>query len=183
MFFIAQRDKNEEFSYGIGKDWREKLQLLGDTIKIRNKPEDKRYQFLAYFEHYERATHSEKLSLLFKKMHDKEESPDEYLKRIEKYKIELSQGVGTNLINWKFIFGNEIQIKNLFNSLNSNDNLSELFSTSNVYIIDKEGNLRGRDDDEDNLNGRMFGYNSSSVAEINNKMVDDFQLSYPRKLT
>ena len=95
---------------------------------------------------------------------------------IETYKIELSQGVGTNLINWKFIFGNEIQIKNLFNSLNSNDNLSELSSTSKVYIIDKEGNLRGRDDDEDNLNGRMFGYNSSSVAEINNKMVDDVKV-------
>ena len=95
---------------------------------------------------------------------------------IEKYKIELFQGVGTNLINWKFIFGNEIQIKNLFNSLNSNDNLSELSSTSKVYIIDKEGNLRGRDDDEDNLNGRMFGYNSSSVAEINNKMVDDVKV-------
>ena len=95
---------------------------------------------------------------------------------IEKYKIELSQGVGTDLINWKFIFGNEIQIKNLFNSLNSNDNLSELYSTSKVYIIDKEGNLRGRDDDEDNLNGRMFGYNSSSVAEINNKMVDDVKV-------
>jgi hypothetical protein len=45
-----------------------------------------------------------------------------------------------------------------------------------VYIIDKEGNLRGRDDDEDNLNGRMFGYNSSSVAEINNKMVDDVKV-------
>ena len=95
---------------------------------------------------------------------------------IEKYKIDLSQGVGTNLINWKFIFGNEIQIKNLFNSLNSSDNLSELYSSSKVYIIDKEGNLRGRDDDEDNLNGRMFGYNSSSVAEINNKMVDDVKV-------
>ena len=82
------RDKNEKFSYGIGEDWKEKLQLSAATIKIRNKPEDKRYEFLDYFEHYERATHSEKLSLLFKEMHDKEESPDEYLKRIEKYKIE-----------------------------------------------------------------------------------------------
>ena len=80
------------------------------------------------------------------------------------------------MVNWKFIFGNEIQIKNLFNSLNSSDNLSELYSSSKVYIIDKEGNLRGRDDDEDNLNGRMFGYNSSSVAEINNKMVDDVKV-------
>ena len=95
---------------------------------------------------------------------------------IEKYKAELSQGVGTDLINWKFIFGDEIQIKNLFKSLNSNDTLSKLFSTSNVYIVDKEGNLRGRDDDEDNINGTMFGYNSSSVAEINNKMVDDVKV-------
>ena len=50
------RDRNEEFSYGIGQDWREKLQLKGDLIKIRNKSDDNRYGFLAYFEHYERAT-------------------------------------------------------------------------------------------------------------------------------
>ena len=80
------RDRNEEFSYGIGQDWREKLQLKGDLIKIRNKSDDNRYGFLAYFEHYERATHSEKLSLLFNSMHNDEESPDEYIQRIETYK-------------------------------------------------------------------------------------------------
>jgi hypothetical protein len=34
--------------------------------------------------------------------------------------------------------------------------------------------LRGRDDDEDI--GMLFGFNSQSVAEINNKMVDDVKI-------
>jgi hypothetical protein len=34
--------------------------------------------------------------------------------------------------------------------------------------------LRGRDDDEDV--GTLFGYNASSVAELNNKMTDDVKV-------
>ena len=34
--------------------------------------------------------------------------------------------------------------------------------------------MRGRDDDEDI--GMLYGFNSQSVAEINNKMVDDVKI-------
>ena len=88
-------------------------------------------------------------------------------------KKKLKEGVGTNLIKWKFIFGNSEEINNLFNSLNTPFNLSNSDSTPIVFIIDKEKNLRGRDDDDQ---GILFGFNAQSVAEINNKMVDDVKV-------
>ena len=39
-----------------------------------------------------------------------------------------------------------------------------------VYIIDRDGNLRGRDDDD------FVGYDARSAAEINNTMVDDVKV-------
>lgn len=91
----------------------------------------------------------------------------------ESLKKKLKEGVGTNLIKWKFIFGNSEEINNLFNSLNTPFNLSNSDSTPIVFIIDKEKNLRGRDDDDQ---GILFGFNAQSVAEINNKMVDDVKV-------
>ena len=91
----------------------------------------------------------------------------------ESLKKKLKEGVGTNLIKWKFIFGNSEEINNLFNSLNTPFNLSNSDSTPIVFIIDKEKNLRGRDDDDQ---GILFGFNTQSVAEINNKMVDDVKV-------
>ena len=37
-----------------------------------------------------------------------------------------------------------------------------------VFLIDKDRNLRGRDDDEDV--GLLYGFDSSDYSEINNKM-------------
>ena len=94
-------------------------------------------------------------------------------KEIENLKNKLKEGVGTDLIKWKFIFGNSDEIKNLFNSLKTPFNLSNSDSTPLVFIIDKEKNLRGRDDDDKEI---LFGFNAQSVAEINNKMVDDVKV-------
>ena len=57
--------------------------------------------------------------------------------------------------------------------MNTPFNLSNSESTPIVFIIDKEKNLRGRDDDDQ---GILFGFNAQSVAEINNKMVDDVKV-------
>lgn len=46
--------------------------------------------------------------------------------------------------------------------------------TPYVFIIDKNLNLRGRDDDEDH--GELYAYDSRSVAELNNKMDDDVKV-------
>ena len=89
-------------------------------------------------------------------------------------KEELQEGVGTDLVKWRFVFGSPEEIQDLFDSLRTNLNLSQGKSSPYVFIIDKEVNLRGRDDDEDV--GTLYGFNSQSVAEINNKMVDDVKV-------
>lgn len=76
--------------------------------------------------------------------------------------------------SWHFAFGNEIQLKQVFDSLESSFVLDENLATPYVFIIDKERNLRGRDDDEDQ--GVMKGFNSAVIAEINNKMDDDVKV-------
>ena len=89
-------------------------------------------------------------------------------------KEELQEGVGTDLVKWRFVFGSPDEIQDLFDSLRTNLNLSQGKSSPYVFIIDKEVNLRGRDDAEDV--GTLYGFNSQSVAEINNKMVDDVKV-------
>ena len=89
-------------------------------------------------------------------------------------KEELKEGVGTDLVKWRFVFGSPDEIQDLFDSLRTNLNLSQGKSSPYVFIIDKEVNLRGRDDDQDV--GTLYGFNSQSVAEINNKMVDDVKV-------
>ena len=43
-----------------------------------------------------------------------------------------------------------------------------------MFIIDKDENLRWRKDDEDE--GTKYGFNTTSVAELNNKMEDDVKI-------
>ncbi len=76
--------------------------------------------------------------------------------------------------SWLFAFGEESEIQRVFHSLNSSYQLDSQFSTPYVFIIDKERNLRGRDDDKDE--GVMYGFDSSEIAEINNKMSDDVKV-------
>ena len=89
---------------------------------------------------------------------------------IESLKSDLVSGVGTDLKNWNFIPTTQSNIKMVFDSFNTNIELDQSFSTPYVFIVDRDLSLRGRDDDEDI--GMLYGFNSQSVAEINNKMVD-----------
>jgi hypothetical protein len=75
---------------------------------------------------------------------------------------------------WFFAFGSSEQIEDLFQSLGTNLSLDDNLATPYVFIIDKERNLRGRDDDEDE--GLKYGFDTTSVAELNNKMVDDVKI-------
>ncbi len=76
--------------------------------------------------------------------------------------------------SWHFAFGAEEEINQVFQSLKSNLTLDSNLSSPYVFIIDKERSLRGRDDDEDE--GVMYGFDSSTIAEINNKMSDDVKV-------
>jgi hypothetical protein len=75
---------------------------------------------------------------------------------------------------WFFAFGSNENINRVFQSLNSNLALNSDYSTPYVFIIDKERSLRGRKDDDDA--GVMYGFDSSNIAEINNKMSDDVKV-------
>jgi hypothetical protein len=92
--------------------------------------------------------------------------------KVEEVKKELGNLV--DIRNWKFLFAEPDLIKDLFNSLHTDLQLDKNLGTPYVFIIDKDGNLRGRDEDEDE--GLKYGFNSISVADLNNKMVDDVKI-------
>ncbi|MBT8237167.1 MAG: hypothetical protein HKP24_01205 [Croceitalea sp.] len=75
---------------------------------------------------------------------------------------------------WKFLFADSSEIKTLFASLKTNLQLDENLGTPYVFIIDKDRNLRGRDDDIED--GVKYGFDTTSVAELNNKMEDDVKI-------
>lgn len=75
---------------------------------------------------------------------------------------------------WFFAFGSMENINRVFNSLKSDLKLDANLSSPYVFIVDKDVNLRGRDDDEDE--GVMYGFDSRDIAEINDKMNDDVKV-------
>lgn len=97
------------------------------------------------------------------------EGTEEQARKIEE---NLKQIAPTD--SWLFAFGTEENINRVFLSLKSNLELDSNSSTPYVFIVDKERNLRGRKDDEDE--GIMYGFDSSTIAEINNKMSDDVKV-------
>lgn len=86
-------------------------------------------------------------------------------------------GAFTDMVKWKFTAGSKEQIKALHAGFNSNDTLSNLY-TSNVFLIDKNGDLRGRVKDADSVDGKLFGYNMNSVSVLNAKLKDDVLVLY-----
>ncbi len=89
---------------------------------------------------------------------------------------ELKKELG-NLVdirNWKFAFGTNAEIQTFFNGLQTDLSLDDTMATPYVFIIDKDMSLRGRTDDEDE--GTKYGFNTTSVAELNNKMEDDVKI-------
>jgi len=75
---------------------------------------------------------------------------------------------------WKFVYAGDEEINKLFNSLKTDIELDDNYSTPYVFIIDKDLTLRGRSDDEDE--GTKYGFNSTLVSDLNNKMVDDVKI-------
>lgn len=80
----------------------------------------------------------------------------------------------SNVDKWHFAYGTDDEIRSLFKALKANIELEDDLSTPYVFIIDKDRNLRGRKDDEDE--GLKYGFDTSSVAELNNKMEDDVKI-------
>ena len=98
--------------------------------------------------------------------------PIEIKKQIEDLVGELSTGTNTEMTKWFFLFQDSEDTKNIFKSLRTNLELDEFGGSPYVFIIDKNGFLRGRNDSD----GIKFGYDIRSVAELNNYMVDDIKI-------
>ena len=98
--------------------------------------------------------------------------PIEIKKQIEDLVGQLSTGTNTEMTKWFFIFKDSEDTKNIFKSLRTNLELDEFGGSPYVFIIDKNGFLRGRNDSD----GIKFGYDIRSVAELNNYMVDDIKI-------
>ena len=98
--------------------------------------------------------------------------PIEIKKQIEDLVGQLSTGTNTEMTKWFFLFKDSEDTKNIFKSLRTNLELDEYGGSPYVFIIDKNGYLRGRNDSD----GIKFGYDIRSVAELNNYMVDDIKI-------
>jgi len=78
----------------------------------------------------------------------------------------------TDVSQWHFIFASADEITAYYNQLKLVEKLDSNLGTPNVYIIDKERNLRGRKEKK----GYKEGYNTFHPAELSNEMLDDFKV-------
>lgn len=86
---------------------------------------------------------------------------------------------------WTFAFGSETAIKEAYTSLKITTSLNENLASSQVFIIDRERNQRGRLDDrtktEIETNAPLYSLNSYDVlevSEIKNKMSEDVRILF-----
>jgi hypothetical protein len=75
---------------------------------------------------------------------------------------------------WIFIEVEKEKFITIFESLKTNLKLDEFNSTNQVFIIDKNRDLRGRSEDEDG--SIRYSYDMSSVAELSDEMKDDVKI-------
>jgi hypothetical protein len=78
----------------------------------------------------------------------------------------------TDVSQWHFLFTSSQEINAYYDQLKLVGKLDKNLGTPNVYIIDKERNLRGRKERKD----YKEGYNTFHLAELSNEMLDDFKV-------
>ena len=93
---------------------------------------------------------------------------------VDKLKSDLS--AFTDMSKWNFFDMEKETIKKLHQNLKTKKILDTSLYSKQVYLLDKELNLRGRNQEGDDESQIMYGYNIESVAELNNKMEDDIKV-------
>jgi hypothetical protein len=78
----------------------------------------------------------------------------------------------TDVSQWKFVFTSTDEIQKYYNQLKLKNKLNPDFGTSNVFIVDKNRNLRGRKKKDE----YKEGYNTFSPSDLSNQMLDDFKI-------
>ena len=86
---------------------------------------------------------------------------------------------------WHYVFGEPNDIKNVFNSLQSEEPLDDRLFTDHVFIVDKDLKQRERIDDREEREIEreeavypLYSYDCIEVAEIKNKMSDDMRILF-----
>lgn len=109
--------------------------------------------------------------------------PESAREQVELLKKELNQY--EFLEYWKFGFGTEAEILSTYQSLKISTVLDSNLKTSDVFIIDKERQQRGRldDRDKDQIKNKvpLFGMSSYDCLEVSilkNKMSEDMRILF-----
>lgn len=93
----------------------------------------------------------------------------------ELLKIDI-QKLGTHK-GWNFVFASPIEINSFYNKLGLVGKLDSTFATPNVFIVDKNRNLRGRKgEDQKGTPEYKEGYNTIFASDLYNKMMDDMKV-------
>ncbi len=83
----------------------------------------------------------------------------------------------SDISRWHYIFASPDEIKKFHEALNLNQKLDDNLGTSNVFIIDKARNLRGRKGKVKKGNAEYReGYSTTLVSELHNEMTDDVKI-------
>lgn len=78
----------------------------------------------------------------------------------------------TDVSQWRFVFAKPEEILSFYNKLQLKGKLGTDFGTENVFIVDKDRNLRGRKDQDE----YKEGYSTFHPSELSNEMLDDFKI-------
>jgi hypothetical protein len=78
----------------------------------------------------------------------------------------------TDVSQWHFVFTTPEEIQSYYKQLKLVKPLDANAGISNVFIVDKERNLRGRKDQKE----YKEGYDSFHPSELSNEMLDDFKV-------
>jgi len=83
-----------------------------------------------------------------------------------------------DITNWKFVYASPDEIKSFYASLKADEPLDATLGNSNIFIIDKDGNLRGRNGKDKKGNDDKFknSYNAFSASELSNELTDDVKI-------
>ena len=94
------------------------------------------------------------------------------VKELQKVLVTLGTQAG-----WNFVFGTPDEINKFYTKLSLVGKLDATLATPNVFIIDKNRNLRGRKgQDKKGKPEYKEGYNTKFVSELYNEMTDDVKI-------
>lgn len=95
---------------------------------------------------------------------------------IERITAELR--IMADISNWRFVFARPEDIAAFYKSMKVLEPLDADSGTYNIFIIDKDRSLRGRDGKNKKTGKDEYkdAYNSFSAAELHNEMTDDIKI-------